>query len=91
MPTDIGPVLETIENALRADQTKLIEAERVGEPAGIRFDVPWPPEQASNAIRGHDPISSASPLAQTNELTRVSPHFGRDCGFFAISPFDEGQ
>jgi hypothetical protein len=33
---ELGPVLETIENALRADQAKMIEAERVGPPGGAQ-------------------------------------------------------
>ena len=36
-----GPVLETIENALRADQAKMIEGERAGPPEASQY--PWRP------------------------------------------------
>ena len=62
-------LLQTIDNVLGRSRRKLIEVERVGAPAGIEFDVPGPQSKLQNAIRGHDPISSASPLAEpTNSL-----------------------
>ena len=67
---ELGPVLETIENALRADQAKLIESNEMGPPMGGKGnDYHRRPLSTTGITLGADPVKRRLSVRVPKQIT----------------------